>query len=38
MEDILWIENNVENTPSIYILSTCNVDMARFVDSHKVVV
>jgi len=37
MEDILWIENIVENTPTIYILSTCNVDMVGFVDSPKVV-
>jgi len=38
MEDMLWIEHNVGSTPTPPILTNFKVDMAGFVDLHKVVV
>jgi hypothetical protein len=37
MEDMLWIEHNVGSTPTPPILTNFKVDMAGFVDLHKVV-
>ncbi len=37
MEDMLWIEHNVGSTPTPPILTNLKVDMAGFVDLHKVV-
>jgi hypothetical protein len=34
----LWIGDIVENTPTIPFFNTSNVDIVRFVDSHKIVV
>jgi hypothetical protein len=33
----LWIGDIVENRPTIPFFNTSNVDIARFVDSHKIV-
>ncbi len=35
--EVLWIEEVVECTPTTLFLSNYNVDMAKFVDLHKVV-
>jgi hypothetical protein len=35
--EVSWIEEVVECTPTPLFLSNSNVDMAKFVDLHKVV-
>jgi hypothetical protein len=35
--EVSWIEEVVECTPNTLFLSNSNVDMAKFVDLHKVV-
>jgi hypothetical protein len=37
MEDMLWIEDIVKSTPSFPFWMTLKIDMASFVDPHKVV-
>jgi hypothetical protein len=37
MADMLWIEDNFENTPSFSFLTNSRVDMADFVNRHKMV-
>jgi hypothetical protein len=38
MEDMLWIEHIINSIPTPPILTISKVDMASFVDPHKVVV
>jgi hypothetical protein len=37
MEDILWIENIVESTPTLHFFTNFKVGMVGFVNLHKVV-
>jgi hypothetical protein len=36
MEDMLWIKNIVESTPTLPFLTNSKVDMINFMDPHKV--
>jgi hypothetical protein len=38
MDDISWMEDIVESTPTIPFLSTSSVGMVGFVNPHKIVV
>jgi hypothetical protein len=38
MDDISWMEDIVESTPTIPFLSTSSVRMVGFVNPHKIVV
>jgi hypothetical protein len=38
MEDMLWIEDIVQSTPTPLFLTNFKIDIVSFVDSHKVIV